>query len=113
MIPVRLLPFTVTLIRPAVGVDRYNNPTYDYGPAATRTSIRAWIEQADLAREDLRDGRDPIEGGWKLITNHADVDANDRLDWAARVYDLDGPAWPVHTPAGFHHTEASLRRVEG
>lgn len=112
MIPARLLPLTVTKIRPAQTTDRYGNPVYDYGGAATRTSIAAWIDQAS-ASEDTPDGRNPIAGGWKLITNHIDLDAADRIEWASAAYDLDGPAWPVHTPAGLHHLEARLRRVEG
>ena len=112
MIPSRLLPLTVTKVRPAQTADRYGSPTYDYGAAASRTSIAAWIDQAS-ASEETPNGRDVIVGGWKLITNHTDLDPLDRIEWAGSVYELDGPAWPVHTPAGLHHLEAKLRRVEG
>lgn len=112
MIPARFLPITVTLVHPASVTDRYNNTVYDYGPAATRTSIAVWIDQ--LAADDLvSNGRTPITGGWKLITNHLNVDADDRVEWDAETFELDGPAWPVYTPAGVHHIEARLRRVEG
>lgn len=113
MIPDRLLPLSVVLVRPAVTTDRYNNPSYDYGPAAARTTIRAWIEQADLAREQIRDGRDAIESGWKLITNHTGVDPLDRVEWDGQTFDVDGEPWPVYTPAGLHHIEGSLRKVQG
>lgn len=112
MIPARLLPLTVTKVRPAATTDRYGNTVYDYGAAATRTTIAAWIDQAS-ASEETPDGRDAIAGGWKLITNDTDIDANDRIEWDSVVYELDGPSWPVHTPAGLHHIEARLRRVEG
>ncbi|MFB4265305.1 hypothetical protein [Nonomuraea sp. GTA35] len=112
MIPERLLPLTVTKVRPAHNIDRYNDPVYDYAAGATRTPIKAWIDQAS-ASEQTPNGRDVIEGGWKLITNHTDLDPLDRIEWAGGVYELDGPAWPVHTPAGLHHLEANLRRVEG
>ena len=112
MIPERLLPLPVTKVRPAQATDRYNDTTYDYGAGAARTSIKAWIDQAS-ASEETPNGRDVITGGWKLITNHTDLDALDRIEWDGATYELDGPAWPVHTPAGLHHVEARLRRVEG
>jgi hypothetical protein len=112
MIPERLLPITVTKIRPAQTTDRYGNTVYDYVAAATRTPMKAWIDQSG-ASEDTPDGRDVIDGSWKLITNDTDVDAADRIEWAGAVYELDGPAWPVYTPAGLHHLEARLQRVEG
>lgn len=112
MIPDRLLPLTVTKVRPATTADRYGSSVPDYGAAATRTSIAAWIDQAS-ASEDTPNGRDLIAADWKLITNHTDLDAADRIEWDVGVYELDGPVWPVHTPAGLHHLEAKLRRVEG
>lgn len=112
MIPDRLLPLTVVKVRPAQTTDRYDDTVYDYGAAATRTAIKAWIDQAS-ASEETPNGRDVITGGWKLITNHTGLDALDRIEWDAGVYELDGPAWPVHTPAGLHHMEAKLARVEG
>jgi hypothetical protein len=112
VIPARLLPLTVTKVRPASTTDRYGNTVYDYGAAATRTSVAAWIDQAS-ASEETPNGRDVMVGDWKLITNDTDVDAADRIEWDSVAYELDGPAWPVHTPAGLHHIEARLRRVEG
>jgi len=112
VIPDRLLPLTVTKVRPAQTTDRYGDTVYDYGAAATRTDVQAWIDQAS-AEEETPNGRDVITGVWKLITNHADLDALDRIEWGGSAYELDGPAWPVHTPAGLHHLEALLRRVEG
>jgi hypothetical protein len=112
VIPDRLLPLTVTKVRPATSTDRYGSTVYDYGAAATRTTFKAWIDQASAA-EETPNGRDTITGGWKLITNHTGLDALDRIEWAGAAYDLDGPAWPVHTPAGLHHLEARLKRVEG
>ncbi|TMS00187.1 hypothetical protein [Nonomuraea basaltis] len=112
MIPARLLPLTVIKVRPATSTDRYGNTELDYGAAASRIAVAAWIDQAS-ASEDTPNGRDVIVGVWKLITNHTDLDAADRIEWGSSIYELDGPAWPVHTPAGLHHLEARLRRVEG
>ncbi|MFI6496909.1 hypothetical protein [Nonomuraea typhae] len=112
MIPDRLLPLTLTLVRPAQRLDRYNDPTFDYGDAATRTTFRGWIDQS-TANEQTPDSRNTITGTWALITNRAGIDANDHIDWDGAAYELDGPPWPVHTPAGVHHYEAKLRHVEG
>ena len=112
MIPDRLLPLVVTLVRPVSSSDRYGNTALDYGPAAARTPIRAWLEQAG-AREPLSDGRDPAVSGWLLITNHLDVAARDRIEHEGRVFEVDGVPAPVHTPAGVHHLEAHLTSVEG
>lgn len=112
MISDAFLPMTVTRVRPAAVVDRYGNTTLDYGPAATRTTLTALIDQ-QAASESTPDGRTKIIGSWRLITNEADLDADDRIEWAQQVYELDGPAWPAHDFTGFHHTEARLRRVEG
>ena len=112
MIPDRLLPLTAALIRPALGSDRYGNTTVDYTGAATRTPIRAWIEQTS-ASEPLADGRDPAMTGWLLITNHLDIAARDRIEHDGRVLEVDGLPAPVHTPAGVHHLEARLKSVEG
>ena len=112
MIPRRLLPLVVILIRPAARQDRYGNTTLDYGDAASRTPIRAWLEQAG-AREPLSDGRDPAVTGWLLITNHLDIVARDRIEQDGRVFEVDGVPAPVHTPAGVHHLEAHLTSVEG
>jgi hypothetical protein len=92
--------------------DRYGNATYDYGAAATRTCISALIDQTS-AGESTPDGRDPIIGVWRLITNHCDIDAADRIEWGGQEFELDGPPWPAHGFDRFHHAEARLRRVEG
>lgn len=112
MIPERLLPLAVVLVRPAAVLDRYGNTTLDYGPAAAHTPIRAWIEQAG-ATEPLSDGRDPAVSSWLLITNHLDIAARDRIEQDGRVLEVDGPPALVHTPAGVHHLEARLKSVEG
>lgn len=116
-IPESLLPHTVTLVRPAQSADAYNNVTYSYGAGATRTEISAWLQQ-DQRTETFPDGRAPLDQRWPLITNHDDVRAKDRIEWAdhpqgAVTFDIDGPPEPAYTPAGFHHTEATLRLVDG
>lgn len=116
-VPDHLLVHTVTLVDPAEATDTYGNTTYDYGPAATRTTIRAWLQQ-DQRSETFPDGRDPLDQRWLMVTNHETVAGVDRIEWAdhpsgAVVFSIDGPPEPAYTPAGFHHLEAGLRITEG
>ena len=111
-LPDRLLPLSVVLVRPVEAVDRYGNTTYDYGPAATRTTVRAHIDQR-VRSEPIADGRDPAVGDWLMFTNHTDLAARDRVEWDGELFEVVGPPWPVVTPVGVHHVEATLRAVEG
>jgi hypothetical protein len=117
MVPDRLLVHSVTVVHPAETVDAYGNADYDYGVAATRISIRGWLQQ-DQRDETLTEGRDPLDQRWLLVTNVGTIDGNDRIEWGghpagAITFAVDGPPEPAYTPAGFHHVEATLRIVEG
>lgn len=115
MIPERLLPHTVTVVRPAVSTDAHGSAVYDYGAGAARAQIRAWLQQ-DRRSEPLSDGRDPLVQRWLLVTNHRDIHGKDRVEWADMpgvVWEVDGPPAPLYTPSGCHHLEANLRVVEG
>lgn len=117
-LPDRLQLQTVNVVRPAVGADGRGNETFDYGPAATRTPISCWLQQ-DSRSERFPDGRNPTEQLWLLMTNHQDIDANDRIEWAdhpagSLTFEVHGPVEPTYRPnSGFHHTEATLRLLEG
>lgn len=115
-LPARLLTQSVTRVRPATATDALGSTTYDYGAAATRTALAAWIEQQSRT-EPLTDGRDPLVESWLLMLNESDVDGRDRFEWTGPngdlVFEVDGPPRPTHTPAGFHHTEATLKAVGG
>lgn len=116
-VPDRLLPHQVVVVRPVTGPDTYGNTTHDYGPAATRITVEAWLQQ-DQRTEAHEDGRDPLDQRWLLVTNHTDIDGRDRIEWAGHpggtaTFEVDGPPEPTYTPAGFHHLEATLHRVEG
>lgn len=112
-VPDRLTPRTVTLVRPALVPDDYGNDKRDYSEGmATRTPIEAWMQQDD--REEARsDGREAAIQLWLMVTNHPDVARHDRVEDGALTFDVEGPPEPVYTPAGFHHTEATLRVVDG
>lgn len=111
-IPDSMLPHEVTIVRPATTTDAYGNDVRDYGVAATRTEIRAWMQQ-DRRAEPREDGRDPLEQAWLMLTNHEDVQGLDRVEWSGPTFEVEGPPEPAYTPAGFHHTEATLRVVTG
>lgn len=115
-LPAHLLPHTVTKIRPASSTDSHGNDSYDYDNGA-RTSIEGWLQQ-DTRDEEFPDGRSPETQTWTFLTNHTDIDADDRIEWAEHpagtiTFEVHGPAEPTSTPAGFHHMEATLRVVSG
>lgn len=111
-VPGHMLPHTITVVRPATATDAYGTTTYDYGAGATRTAMAGWMQQ-DRRGEPRTDGREPLEQRWLLITNHADIAGRDRVEWSGPTMEVEGPPEPVYTPAGYHHTEATLRAVAG
>jgi len=110
-VPEALLPHTVVRVRPTETTDSHGNTVYDYDPG-TRVSMAAWMQQ-DSRTEPLTDGRDPLSQDWLMVTNDTDIAGRDRIEWNALVFEVDGPPAPVHTPAGFHHTEVTLKVVSG
>lgn len=111
-VPDYLLPHTVTLVRPSLVPDAHGNDVRDYGVTATRTAIRAWMQQ-DQRQEARSDGREAAIQDWLMVTNHADVQRHDRVEFGALTFDVEGPPEPTSTPAGPHHTETTLRVVDG
>ena len=111
-VPDGLLVHQVTIVRPATSTDAYGNTTRDYGAGATRTTVAGWMQQ-DQRTEPHEDGRDSLEQRWLLITDHEDIQGYDRVEWDGPTMEVDGPPEPAYTPAGYHHTEATLRVVEG
>lgn len=112
---------TLTRVRPTVGTDAYGNTTYDYGEGAHRAPMVGWLQQDNRGRA-YPDGRGPLEQTWLLVTNTADITARDRIEWndhpgGARVFTVEGPPEPAYRGYGpaaqFHHTEATLRILEG
>lgn len=113
MIPAQLLPHTVQRIRPSTSTDTYGNTTRDYTvPPATSADVAAWLQQ-DVSKEPTSEGRDPLEQQWLLMTNETDVQGYDRIIFGSLVFEVEGPPGPLYRPAGFHHTEATLRAVAG
>jgi hypothetical protein len=111
-IPDAMLPQTVTRVRPNTSTDTYGNTTYSYASPASSASLAAWLQQ-DKRTEPLSDGRAPLEQVWLMVTNDADVLGRDRIVFGSTTFEVDGPPEPVYTPAGYHHTESTLRVVAG
>jgi hypothetical protein len=109
-IPAHLLPITVTWLHPGTTTDGYGNTVDDWANP-TASSLQVMIEQR-RAVEELG-GRDATITGLVLFTNELGVEAIDRFVWAGVTYEADGDPWIVHSPAGPHHTEIALKRVEG
>lgn len=116
-VPDHLLVHTATVVHPAETTNDYGDVDYDYGPAATRTEIRAWLNQ-EQRTETYPDGRNPETEKWLLVTNHEQIAGVDRVEWAEHpagtvTFTVLGPTAPTYTPDGFHHLEATLEIVEG
>jgi len=110
-IPARLRPIDVTWIQPGTTTDGYGNTVADWADPAGETDLRVMIEQR-RAIEEL-DGRTATVTTLVLFTNELGVAAVDRFVWGDDTYEIDGDPAIVHTPAGPHHAECQLRRVEG
>ena len=109
-IPVHLLPITVTWLRPGQATNAYGDTAPDWA-TPTSAPLQVMIEQR-RAVEQL-DNRDVTVTTMVLFTNELGVEATDRFVWAGVTYEADGDPWIVYSPAGPHHTEVALVRVEG
>lgn len=115
MIPARLLSHTVTLVTPTDGTaDPDGNARSDYGDAAERTEMQAWLQQDDAAEADEGD-RDARERTWLMITNDDPGDALGLVEWDGMTFDVQGPPAPYYRPGETepHHYETQLRLHEG
>lgn len=118
-VPTRLLPHTVTLVHPEESTDSYGNTIYDYGEAAERVQVRAWMQQ-DARTELVAEGARPLQARWLMVTNHADVRRRDRVEWNPSgdlvVFSLEGQPAPLTNPLSGtapHHIEVRLEVVDG
>lgn len=106
------LPHTVTKVTPAATEDRRGDADLDYGDAATRTQIRAWVQQVGQAltgRERLGDftARDST---WLMFYDDPTLDVFDRVEWGGHTFRLNGqPTWIDY---GTAHGEAQLDLLE-
>jgi hypothetical protein len=111
-IPERLLPITISWIRPGTTSSGYGDTKDDWSEdAVTASDLQVMIEQR-RAVEQL-DGRDATVTTLVLFTNELGIQAIDRFVWDGRTYEADGDPWIVYSPAGPHHSEVAIVRVEG
>lgn len=115
-VPAYLLTRTVVVVKPVITVDAYNSPDYDYGPAASRVTIDAWLQQDERQRVAVTGAR-PLRERWTLITNSTEIERRDHIEWSSpqgfKVFELDGQPEPTYTPGGVHHFEVALVRIDG
>lgn len=120
-IPEYLLPHDVSIVRPSVSVDAYNNEVLDYDSPESVTPIRAWLQQDVRDRAGSLpniDGRDSDEQVWFMATNDVGaVRARDHVVWNGPVgevtFRVEGVPEPAYTPRGLHHAEITLRVYNG
>jgi hypothetical protein len=113
-IPENRLIHSVTRVRPATTTDSHGNTVYDYGVAAARKTMNAWLQQ-NSGTEPLSDGRAPLIGSWLMLTNDTDVGGRDRIEWNSMVLEVDGTPKLAYTNASTvpHHAKTTLKIVSG
>lgn len=113
MIPERLMPDIVVVVRPARVTSGYGDPGLDYGAGAERVTINARLEQTG-GREVTGGGRDAQVADWQLLSTDFDITGSDRIEQGAdRVFEVIGPPQVVSGPRGPSHLLANLRAVSG
>lgn len=117
-IPGHNLIHTAVVVAPDTSTtDGYGNPVYDYGAAATRTTVTGRFQQ-DSDAERFPTGRDVLEQQWTLFTNYALITGHDRVEWAghptgAVTFEVHGPPDPQFGASSFNHGEIPLRILTG
>lgn len=84
--------------------DGFTNPT--------RVTISAWIDQQSTTETD-DETRNAVSSTALLVTNYANLNAEDRVVWDNKTWTVQGRPRQVPTLVGTHHVEATLRLVEG
>lgn len=113
-IPEARLVHSVTRVRPVTSTDSHGNTVYDYGVAADRKAMNAWLSQTS-GTEPLSDGRAALVGAWSMLTNDTDITGRDRIEWNSQVFEVDGTpkfAYTLDTTVA-HHAKSTLRIVSG
>jgi hypothetical protein len=111
MMPDHLLPYTAVLEQPTTMTDSRGDETLTWD-SPTRTTIRAWVDQQSTTETD-DETRNVRSSNALLVTNHLNVNADDRLVVDGETWTVQGRPRKVPTLAGIHHLEATLRLVQG
>ena len=104
-----LLVRDVTILTPTTSTDRYGN---SIATSWTSTVTKGWLDQQTSSEGDgLRRDQDTE---WVLfLAADTVITGRDRVQVGSDVYEVAGNPNRAWTPAGEHHVEARLRRVDG
>ena len=111
MIPLYLLPHTVTLVTVVEGasVDRYGNPVTEETETA---GVRAYV-QPSSASEDIINRDTRVTDYNVFLLSSASVDGLSKIIWEGLTLAVDGEPARFDTPSGPHHIEVKAQRIDG
>lgn len=106
-----LLVRDVTRLRAQLVTDSHGSEIKDWTNPDTITG-KGWLAQRFHTEEGAL--REAEISTWHLtVYPNFDVQAHDRIVIDGQTFEVDGPPRPAWTPRGHHHTEVTLRIVEG
>jgi head-tail adaptor len=111
MMPAHLMIQSAVVEKPTAATDSRGDAT-DGWDSPTRVTITAWIDQQSTAETD-DETRNSVTSTALLVTNYANLAADDRVVWDDKTWTVQGRPRQVPTLVGTHHVEATLRLVEG
>lgn len=109
-----LLVRAATIIHPGATTDRYGNTIADWTDTEEE-DVAAWFAQRRSSEVTGLRGDAFVSGFVLVVAADVTIGAGDRVELDDDVYEVDGPpmqAWRA-SPAGLHHIEVPLRRIEG
>ena len=108
-------PHTATVVTPALAADAYGtaDAALDYGAAASRRLVRAFIQSRDDSTQFDGTLRQADRSDWLLVTDDAAVTTGERVEWDGRVLDVTGVLNRADALGRIHHSEVTLRIVAG
>lgn len=113
-IPLRVLPLTVTIVKPRTVTDRYGTTVLDWANAdritvrgALSAPKRGGSSEVDVGRTQM------VMASSLYLLPDAPLEGIDHVEVDGRTYQVDGPpevAWRRGQP---HHLVAMVKHVEG
>lgn len=97
----------MTILRPTVVTDRYNDAALDWD-SPTEIAVSGWLHE--LSSFESYGNRDTTQVSAQVfLPSDTDIRAGDRVRIAGIDYEVDGAPITAHTPTGPHHLEVVLR----
>ena len=107
----RFFVHEVDIVRAPPETDRYGDTRPDWA-SATSTTVSGWLTSVNTT--EITDGREAISTEWSLsLPADVDIDAADRVQRGAAIYEIVGDVEAAATPYGTHHQVVRLRSVHG